>query len=127
MLFRSLDKQLEQYATVDGKLDGEKLSRIRGLAANLQKTPGQTDESYRKDVTTLVSLATKLDDGQAWYDRWFSQAGRGGTDLRAWKKNEGIRGGLVTDQGDHFSSRQWNALTDDEKRVAKLLGMKGEM
>lgn len=123
----TLDKQLEQYATVDGKLDGEKLSRIRGLAANLQKTPGQTDESYRKDVTTLVSLATKLDGGQAFYDRWFSQAGRGGTDLRAWKKNEGIRGGLVTDQGDHFSSRQWNALTDDEKRIAKLLGMKGEM
>jgi len=123
----TLDKQLEQYATVDGKLDGEKLSRIRGLAANLQKTPGQTDESYRKDVTTLVSLATKLDGGQAFYDRWFSQAGRGGTDLRAWKKNESWRGGLVTDQGDHFSARQWNALTDDEKRIAKLLGMKGEM
>lgn len=123
----TLDKQLEQYATVDGKLDGEKLSRIRGLAANLQKSPGQTDESYRKDVTTLISLASKLDGGQAFYDRWFSQAGRGGTDLRAWKKNEGIRGGLVTDQGDHFSARQWNALTDDEKRVAKLLGMKGEM
>ena len=122
----TLDKQLEQYATVDGKLDGERLSRIRGLAANLQKSPGQTDESYRKDVTTLISLAGKLDDGQAWYDRWFSQAGKGGTDLRAWGKNEGLRGGLVTDQGDHFSARQWNALSDDEKRVAKLLGMKGE-
>ena len=122
----TLDKQLEQYATVDGKLDGEKLSRIRGLAANLQKSPGQTDESYRKDVTTLISLAGKLDEGQSWYDRWFSQAGKGGTDLRAWGKNEGLRGGLVTDQGDHFSARQWNALSDDEKRVAKLLGMKGE-
>lgn len=122
----TLDKQLEQYATVDGKLDGERLSRIRGLAANLQKSPGQTDESYRKDVTTLISLAGKLDGGQAFYDRWFSQAGNGGTDLRSWGKNQGWRGGLVTDQGDHFSSRQWNALTDDEKRVAKLLGMKGE-
>lgn len=122
----TLDKQLEQYATVDGKLDGERLSRIRGLAANLQKSPGQTDESYRKDVTTLISLAGKLDGGQAFYDRWFSQAGNGGTDLRSWGKNQGWRGGLVTDQGDHFSARQWNALTDDEKRVAKLLGMKGE-
>ncbi len=123
----TLDKQLEQYATVDGKLDGERLSRIRGLAANLQKSPGQTDESYRKDVTTLISLAGKLDGGQSWYDKVLSQAGKGGTDLRAWGKNQGWRGGLVTDQGDHFSSRQWNALTDDEKRVAKLLGMKGEM
>lgn len=122
----TLDKQLEQYATVDGKLDGERLSRIRGLAANLQKSPDQTDESYRKDVTSLISLAGKLDDGQAWYDRWFSQAGRGGTDLRSWGKNEGLRGGLVTDQGDHFSASQWKSLTDDEKRVAKLLGMKGE-
>ena len=122
----TLDKQLEQYATVDGKLDGEKLSRIRGLAANLQKTPGQTDESYRKDVTTLVSLAGKLDEGQSWYDKALSQAGNGGTDLRSWGKNQGWRGGLVTDQGDHFSARQWNALSDDEKRVAKLLGMKGE-
>lgn len=122
----TLDKQLEQYATVDGKLDGEKLSRIRGLAANLQKSPGQTDESYRKDVTTLISLAGKLDEGQSWYDKALSQAGNGGTDLRSWGKNQGWRGGLVTDQGDHFSARQWNALTDDEKRVAKLLGMKGE-
>ena len=122
----TLDKQLEQYATVDGKLDGEKLSRIRGLAANLQKSPGQTDESYRKDVTTLVSLAGKLDEGQSWYDKALSQAGNGGTDLRSWGKNQGWRGGLVTDQGDHFSARQWNALSDDEKRVAKLLGMKGE-
>lgn len=122
----TLDKQLEQYATVDGKLDGERLSRIRGLAANLQKSPGQTDESYRKDVTTLISLAGKLDGGQSWYDKALSQAGNGGTDLRSWGKNQGWRGGLVTDQGDHFSARQWNALTDDEKRVAKLLGMKGE-
>lgn len=122
----TLDKQLEQYATVDGKLDGERLSRIRGLAANLQKSPGQTDESYRKDVTTLISLAGKLDEGQSWYDKALSQAGNGGTDLRSWGKNQGWRGGLVTDQGDHFSARQWNALTDDEKRIAKLLGMKGE-
>lgn len=121
----TLDKQLEQYATVDGKLDGNRLSRIRGLAANLQKSPGQTDDSYRKDVTTLISLAGKLDDGQGWFDKLTSQAGNGGTDLRSWGKNESWRGGIVTDQGDHFSARQWNALSDDEKRMAKLLGMKG--
>ena len=121
----TLDKQLEQYATVDGKLDGNRLSRIRGLAANLQKSPGQTDDSYRKDVTTLISLAGKLDDGQGWFDKLTSQTGNGGTDLRSWGKNESWRGGMVTDQGDHFSARQWNALSDDEKRMAKLLGMKG--
>lgn len=121
----TLDKQLEQYATVDGKLDGQKLARLRGLAANLQPSPGQSPEEFNKDVTTHVGLASKLDGMQAFYDRWFSQAGQGGTDLRQWKPNDSIRGGFVTDQGDHISTGQYNSLTDDEKAVFKKLYLKG--
>ena len=120
-----LDKQLEQYATVDGKLDGQKLARLRGLAANLQPSPGQSPEEFNKDVTTHVGLASKLDGMQAFYDRWFSQAGQGGTDIRQWKVNDPIRGGFVTDQGDHISTMQYNSLTDDEKAVFKKLYLKG--
>lgn len=121
----TLDKQLEQYATVDGKLDGQKLGRLRGLAANLQPSPGQSPEEFNKDVTTLTSLASKLDGMQAFYDRWFSQAGQGGTDLRQWKPNDSNRGGFVTDQGDHISKTQYNSLTDDEKALFKKLYLKG--
>lgn len=121
----TLDKQLEQYATVDGKLDGQKVARLRGLAANLQPSPGQSPEEFNKDVTTHVGLASKLDGMQAFYDRWFSQAGQGGTDLRQWKPNDSIRGGFVTDQGDHISTGQYNSLTDDEKAVFKKLYLKG--
>jgi len=121
----TLDKQLEQYATVDGKLDGQKVARLRGLAANLQPSPGQSPEEFNKDVTTHVGLASKLDGMQAFYDRWFSQAGQGGTDLRQWKPNDSIRGGFITDQGDHISTGQYNSLTDDEKAVFKKLYLKG--
>jgi len=121
----TLDKQLEQYATVDGKLDGQKVGRLRGLAANLQPSPGQSPEEFNKDVTTHVGLASKLDGMQAFYDRWFSQAGQGGTDLRQWKPNDSIRGGFVTDQGDHISTGQYNSLTDDEKALFKKLYLKG--
>ena len=121
-----LDKQLEQYATADGKVDGQKLARLRGLAANLQPSPGQSPEEFNKDVTSAVSLASKLDGMQAWYDRWFSQAGQGGTDVRQWKPNEGLgRGGFVTDQGDHISTMQYNSLTDDEKAIFNKLYLKG--
>lgn len=120
-----LDKQLEQYATVDGKLDGSKLSRLRGLAANLKPSEGQSPEEFNKDVSTLVGLASKLDNGQAFYDRWLSQAGLGGTDLRVWKPNLGLRGGFVTGQGDHISTSQYNALTDDEKVAFKKYYLKG--
>ena len=121
----TLDKQLEQYATVDGKVDGQKLARLRGLAANLQPSPGQSPEEFNKDVTTLTSLASKLDDGQAWYDKLTSQAGLGGTDMRQWKQNTGLRGGFVTDQGDHISTTQYNSLTDDEKAAFKKFFLKG--
>lgn len=122
----TLDKQLEQYATVDGKLDGQRLSRLRGLAANLKPGEGQSPEEFNKDVTTLVSLASKLDDGQAWYDKLISQAGLGGTDLRSWKVNPNRwRGGFVTDQGDHISTSQYNKLTDDEKAFFKSKFLQG--
>lgn len=120
-----LDKQLEQYATVDGKLDGSKLSRLRGLAANLKPSQGQSPEEFNKDVSTLVGLASKLDNMQAFYDRWTSQAGLGGTDLRVWKPNSGLRGGFITDQGDHMSTSQYNSLTDDEKVAFKKYHLKG--
>lgn len=122
----ALDKQLEQYATVDGKLDGQRLSRLRGLAANLKPGEGQSPEEFNKDVTTLVSLASKLDDGQAWYDKLVSQAGLGGTDLRKWKANPNRwRGGFTTDQGDHISTSQYNKLTDDEKAFFKSKFLQG--
>ena len=121
----ALDKQLEQYATVDGKVDGQKLARLRGLAANLQPTPGQSPEEFNKDVTTLTSLAGKLDDGQGWFDKLTSQAGLGGTDLRKWGVNAGLRGGFVTDQGDHISRTQYNSLTDDEKAAFNKFFLKG--
>lgn len=123
----ALDKQLEQYATVDGKLDGQRLGRLRGLAANLKPSEGQSPEEFNKDVTTLVSLASKLDDGQAWYDKLISQAGLGGTDLRSWKVNPNRwRGGFVTDQGDHISTSQYNKLTDDEKAFFKSKFLRGD-
>lgn len=121
----TLDKQLEQYATVDGKVDGQKLARLRGLAANLQPSPGQSPEEFNKDVTTLISLASKLDGMQAWYDKLSSQAGLGGTDMRQWKQNTGLRGGFGTDQGDHISTTQYNSLTDDEKAAFKKFFLKG--
>lgn len=121
----TLDKQLEQYATVDGKLDGNRLGRLRGLAANLKPGDGQSPEEFNKDVTTLVGMASKLDDGQAWYDKLISQAGLGGTDLRMWKPNSGLRGGFVTDQGDHISTSQYNKLTDDEKAFFKSKFLRG--
>lgn len=122
----ALDKQLEQYATVDGKLDGQRLGRLRGLAANLKPGEGQSPEEFNKDVTTLVSLASKLDDGQAWYDKLVSQAGLGGTDLRKWKANPNRwRGGFTTDQGDHISVSQYNKLTDDEKAFFKSKFLQG--
>lgn len=121
----TLDKQLEQYATVDGKVDGQKLARLRGLAANLQPSPGQSPEEFNKDVTTLTSLASKLDDGQGWFDKLTSQAGLGGTDLRRWGVNAGHRGGFVTDQGDHISKTQYNSLTDDEKAAFNKFFLKG--
>ena len=121
----TLDKQLEQYATADGKVDGQKLARLRGLAANLQPSPGQSPEEFNKDVTTLTSLASKLDDGQGWFDKLTSQAGLGGTDLRRWGVNAGRRGGFVTDQGDHISKTQYNSLTDDEKAAFNKFFLKG--
>lgn len=121
----TLDKQLEQYATVDGKVDGQKLARLRGLAANLQPSPGQSPEGFNKDVTTLTSLASKLDDGQGWFDKLTSQAGLGGTDIRRWGVSAGLRGGFVTDQGDHISKTQYNSLTDDEKAAFNKFFLKG--
>ena len=122
---KTLDDNLTQYATVDGKVDGQKLARLRGLAANLQPSPGQSPEEFNKDVTTLTSLAAKLDDGQGWFDKLTSQAGLGGTDLRRWGVNAGLRGGFVTDQGDHISKTQYNSLTDDEKAAFNKFFLKG--
>lgn len=45
--------------------------------------------------------------------------------MRQWKQNTGLRGGFVTDQGDHISTTQYNSLTDDEKAAFKKFFLKG--
>lgn len=119
-----LDKQLEQYATFDGKLDGQRLSHLRGLTANLKRSEGQTEEQFAADRSTLLNLDANLENGQAFYDKWFRKDGGAGTDMRRWRTNPGLRGGFVTDQGEHMSTGQFRSLPADQQRMFRELLLK---
>jgi hypothetical protein len=119
-----LDKQLEQYATFDGKLDGQRLSHLRGLTANLKRSEGQTEEQFAADRSTLLNLDANLENGQAFYDKWFRKDGGAGTDMRRWRTNPGLRGGFTTDQGEHMSTGQFRSLPADQQRMFRELLLK---